>query len=232
MPVGDACENHCAKCRSSTNHKVLGEVIKSGEEIFDCGRNSIYWQDTYQIVSCLGCDSHSFRHEYYFSEDYDDGPTIKVFPEKEDRFPSEVSFPDSLDPVYRETILAYNRKAFTLCPIGLRALIEGICFNFKITSGLVTDENGGSKRKTNLEGKINGLHENGFITLTQVKALHGLRFLGNDAAHELEPPSKPELDIAIDLFEHILSTIFAVNGQVQLASQMKSTRKAKKKQPE
>lgn len=59
-----------------------------------------------------------------------------------------------------------------------------------------------------LDGKINGLQERGLITKSQQCALHELRFLGNKALHDLDIPSKNELEIAFEIIEHLLLEIY------------------------
>jgi hypothetical protein len=41
-----------------------------------------------------------------------------------------------------------------------------------------------------------------------VESLHGFRFIGNKAIHELEPPTQPELALAIDVMEDLLNFLF------------------------
>ena len=69
-------------------------------------------------------------------------------------------------------------------------MIEGVCNDRGIKDGNVTDANGVTKRKNNLEGRINGLAEKGLISTQQAETLHQIRFLGNDAAHELDQPMR------------------------------------------
>jgi hypothetical protein len=41
-----------------------------------------------------------------------------------------------------------------------------------------------------------------------MQALHELRFLGNKAIHELEVPSRNDLETAFEIIEHILADIY------------------------
>jgi hypothetical protein len=66
--------------------------------------------------------------------------------------------------VYRQTVAAFNERLLTLAGAGVRLIIEGICKDQKIEDGEVTDENGVSRRRHNLAGRINGLVEHGFIS--------------------------------------------------------------------
>ncbi len=82
-----------------------------------------------------------------------------------------------------------------------------MCAELKVEDGPV--KNGAVEvRKSNLEGKINGLHERNVLTLTSATALHEHRFLGNEALHELSQPSPDELRLAIEIIEHTFKSVF------------------------
>ena len=64
------------------------------------------------------------------------------------------------------------------------------------------------KRKNNLQGKINGLHENGIITENNAITLHQHRFMGNEALHELYLPARVNIKLAIDIIENTLESVY------------------------
>jgi hypothetical protein len=73
------------------------------------------------------------------------------------------------------------------------------------------------KRKTNLQGKINGLHESGKLTSQNAEILHEHRFLGNETVHELSSPSKEDLALAIEIVENVFDTLYEIpNKGLQL----------------
>ena len=49
-----------------------------------------------------------------------------------------------------------------------------------------------------------------------VRNLHGFRFMGNRAAHELEAPFSGELQVAIDLIEDILNYLYDLDYKARL----------------
>ena len=110
--------------------------------------------------------------------------------------------PEHLDSLYIEVVRSLNVRNFILCAGGIRALLEGICVDKGITKGL----NKEGRTVRNLEGKINGLTD--FVPLGIVKNLHGLRFLGNQALHELEIPDESELRLALNVVEDILNIVY------------------------
>jgi len=72
-------------------------------------------------------------------------------------------------------------------------LIEGICLDKNIAGN-------------NLKTKIGGL--NSIIGQRLADGLHSIRFLGNDAAHELEEPYKNETALAINVCEGLLEFLY------------------------
>ena len=66
----------------------------------------------------------------------------------------------------------------------------------------------------------------GFITKHQEAILHELRFLGNDVLHELQMPSKKDIDAALDILEHIVVSLYEISEK---AETLKNRKKQKRK---
>jgi len=205
----------CAKCKLETNHTVLAKYKSSDDDIHGTD-GAIDWWDSYEIVKCNGCDTAGFRHISYFSEHaapWDNGLVTKLYPHREKGGRSIISFdetPMKLDKLYAETINAFNSDLLILCAGGVRAILECICIDKGIAGGNVIDQNNVSFKRENLQGKISGLSERGYITLAQSAGLHQHRYLGNDALHEIIQPLKKELSIAIDILEHAIKQIYDI----------------------
>jgi hypothetical protein len=90
-----------------------------------------------------------------------------------------------------------NAQLPVLAAIGLRALIEAICRERNIADG-------------NLEKLIDGLATSGVLSTAQASILHGHRFLGNIAAHEVVSPKPRELVAALEIAETVLRTIYVL----------------------
>ena len=211
---------HCVRCSGKTNHKVLQSVVRNMSE------NYMDWSGTYEIVQCLGCESISFREEIYFSELVDrwpggaNGTEVSLYPKRtEQTRPEKPTYhaPVSVRKIYKEVIDCYNNESFVLCAAGLRAMVEGICASKGIKKRKVEIEReDGSKEtkiKTNIQGKISGLFEQGYLTKDHAELLHEHRFLGNDAVHELSSPTTEELNIAIDILGHTLEALYNLPRQ-------------------
>jgi len=224
------CKGHivyepCASCGRATRHMVMSSFDYAGSDEYEDGSYSVDWSSSHQVIQCQGCMETSFRQLNWFSEDmhqigpdeYDDGERITLYPKRSGNTRPIKDFwevPTNLRRIYRESIDCFNNDSFTLTAAGLRALIEGLCAELSINDGpkQITKKDGTTeiKRLTNLEGKISGLHEKGYLTEKSANLLHEHRFMGNEAVHELAHPSREELSLAIEIIEHTFDSIFEI----------------------
>jgi hypothetical protein len=65
------------------------------------------------------------------------------------------------------------------------------------------------------------------ITCASSHILHELRFLGNEAVHELDQPSTNELTLAIDIIHHILDALYEIPEKAETLRDKKALRKKK-----
>lgn len=223
-------KTYCATCKGNTNHIVINEISDSD------GEPEEYWYETtHQIIKCIGCDSISFRRSvmdrYSFDDEGNPAPYETLYPAAgHDMISMKYYFriPNRVRTIYQETIKAYNTGSYLLCTAGLRATIEGICTEEGIKDGLVTfigkDKVTKTVRKKDLQGKIQGLHEKGLLTLKHAEILHEHRLLGNDAIHELSTPSKEELKLAIEIIEHTIDNIYEIDRKAEELKKQKQKR--------
>jgi hypothetical protein len=197
----------CRKCRGLRNHKSLFEKELKGEDVHDY----FQWLEKYIIIECLGCETISFlkiygntemiwyddegNREYFFNEDL-----FPLYLEKVDELKYKNLLPDKIRGIYNETISAFKTNSYILTAGGLRAIIEALCNHLKI-------------KKDNLSNRIDFLHRKGHLTLSESKRLHSIRFLGNDALHEIEKPNKDHLYLLLELINHLLSNLF-INDKI------------------
>lgn len=209
---------HCIECKRSTRHLVTVSLDKTGSDEDAREGWSVDWSDRYQVIECQGCETVSFRHQSWFSEDQDsdsDGITERLYPlRNKDAINSKPyhNVPSNLRRIYTELIDCFNNDSPTLCAAGLRALVEGICAQQGIVDGPVEmpAKGGGTQivRRDTLEARISGLQEKGFLTQPSAQTLHEHRYLGNSAVHELARPSAAELKLAIEIVEHVLEQLY------------------------
>lgn len=193
----------CRVCHGITRHEVLFSIDIFGEDT----RWDYYYTDTYQIIKCLGCESVSFRHNHNNSEEeyVVDENSNGVPVDHEEIYPPSVVgrgqlknlhfLPYGVSDVYFETHKALCNKQPILAGIGIRALIEAVCKE-KQSAG------------ANLKIKIDSLVTLGVLTTDGAKILHGMRMLGNEAAHQVKPHSEENLGIAMDVVENLIMSVY------------------------
>ena len=221
-------KSFCNQCNRLTNQKVLKQEKTHYQD--DGG----WWENTeFQIIQCNGCDEISFRKLYTDAQiqqhsDEDDIYVQELFPQRgPNSIPIRIfsNLPLNIKSIYRETIDAFNNEQLILCCGGLRALIEGICLDKSIKGIVKKNKMGLDCLQGNLEGKIEGLSESGYLTKDNATSLHELRFLGNEALHELTKPSIPELKLAIEIIELTVENIYELRHKALKLKKQKADRK-------
>jgi len=198
-------KNYCRNCCKSTNHDILAENQESHRDEYQC-------DIIFQIVQCRGCETKSFRKvfvdieaAYPTYEDHWEVPEdITIYPkaveghrEIEDIF----ELPDIVRKIYSEVLLALKEDAKVLAGLGLRAAIEAVCNNLNIPG-------------RSLEVRINKLATAGYISKKDAERLHGIRFMGNDAAHDIKTPKTESLDVALKIAEHLIASVYILEKKV------------------
>ena len=194
----------CPKCQIDTRHTTVTSVDLDGEIIYD-SLNSYQWNEKYQIVQCLGCETVSFRHESSNSEEemrvgedeYETIITEELYPPRSvihDVLADAMYLPPTIRRIYLEIHSAIGNNQPILSGIGLRALVEAVCKDKRATGSLKT--------------MIDTLVSMGTLKLHEAEILHRLRFMGNESAHETKPHSQDELLLAFQIVEHLLVTVY------------------------
>ncbi|MBB4727928.1 DUF4145 domain-containing protein [Xanthomonas arboricola] len=197
----------CRSCGRHTKNAVLHQVTQETDP-------SEYHERTdWQIVQCLGCDTISLR---YVNTDYEvfvDGFDEDAGPEQQTFvYPVSIAdhqsikrtgdMPDIIRRIYRETLSAIGFEALLLGSIGLRACVEAVCNHLEISG-------------SNLQRRIDQLQRQGHISDSDRKRLHVIRFMGNDAAHEITEPKYGELIVALEIVEHLLNSLFVLSKKAK-----------------
>lgn len=202
----DIIWSDCRSCKRKTRHQILGKKNKVTPPEY-------YHEETINyLLECNGCTSVSYRTEYHDYEsyrqishdDFEHDITVEVFPHQiKDHSPIDSFFevPNIVDSIYKESLLAIQEGAFTLAGLGLRATIEAIC-NDKEVNG------------KNLQVRINAMSRSGMISKSDAERLHAIRFMGNDAAHEIKKAKEKSVLIALKIIEHILLSVYVFEEEV------------------
>lgn len=197
-------KSYCRSCGSETNHTILSEHNESHREEYACDY-------AYQVTECMGCETKAFRSifrdlesAYQVDENEWEIPTsIDVYPKfiKGHRsLNTDFCLPPVVGRIYNEVLVAIQEEALILAGLGLRGAIEAVCNDLNI-------------RGKNLEIRISKLANAGNISQKDAARLHGIRFLGNDAAHEIKKPKKEQLSVALKIVEHLLSSVYILDEE-------------------
>jgi Domain of unknown function (DUF4145) len=192
---------HCRVCKQPTSHEVLYCKESSGR----VDEDDFHWWATHQLLSCLGCEAVTYRRVESNSESLD--PETGDIEESESLYPDRAEgrlpiegyeyFPSRTRKIYKETLKALGQDAVILAAIGLRTIIESVC----LEQNVGTDS---------LSKGIEILAKDGLLTVHQASLLHALRFMGNEAAHEMSQPKVEELLAALDIAETLLKTVYVL----------------------
>lgn len=207
MTKTEIVQADCKQCARKTRHEVLFEhhIASDPNEYPDA--------ETWQVVRCLGCFNVGFRYQYddYVDvEEVEDGvfehsTTVSTYPRtisNHKELDSTLYLPDVIRKVYKQTLSAVSDEAYILASVGLRATIEATCNHLGISGN-------------SLERRIDLLFKAGHVSNGDKRRLHAIRFLGNDAAHEILEPQRSELIVALEIVEHLLKSVFILEKKAK-----------------
>ena len=189
----------CGSCGKVTCHEVLTSVSTSDS---NPGGDISVWED-FLTVQCGGCKTVSFCVESSCSEGYYYNPetdreelsvSTRLYPSRtagRSELEHAHLLPHNVFLIYEETRASLSNDLPVLAGIGIRAIVETVC----------KDRTAQGK---NLKDRIDNLVILRIITPDGAKILHSLRFMGNDAAHEVKAHSQEELSTAFDVAEYLL----------------------------
>ena len=214
--LGTTVSIECPQCKVNTKHTV--ERALGWSKVLSASMDVQAWA-TYQIVRCNGCDTLSFRSTHRMSEDWDCdeqgnpvlNETEKLYPERPNRSLTDELYlhdevyqvPKIIRSIYRETLSAVQHDLLTLAGIGIRSVIEATCVHLKAKS-------------RNLEDKIDELVTMSLLTPDGANILHGIRLLGNAAAHKIEAPTTRQISAALKVIDHLLLGAFVIPEEASI----------------
>lgn len=207
MKQDEKIKNYCNECHHETWHNVLFVKHMRG----NCEEYS--WYQEYSVLQCAGCDKICYRTDSSDSESYDVDEYGNWVPDvRIENFPYSLEgignieniyeLPSKIKSIYSETLKAISDGCFTLAGIGLRATIDAVCEQENIQG-------------KDLNIKINKLLSNGIISKDEAGKLHAIRFIGNDAAHDIKTPFKNQIVIALKIIEHLISSKYAMQDEIE-----------------
>jgi Domain of unknown function (DUF4145) len=204
---------YCNWCKQETQHESKGEYFAR----WDDDDEPFYETLTFRLLICLGCE-HAVLQEEYYTDAIPEQPSLSYFPERSRNELSSKPYSKlkpKLAAIYKEALICYNGKALILCAAGLRALLEGVCQDKRI-------------KGRNLKAKIDGLQKI-LPNKNIIRNLHQFRFMGNEAAHELDPPKPNELALAIGIIQDLLNFVYELDYKASQLREMRKNRMSKPK---
>ncbi|WP_411868820.1 DUF4145 domain-containing protein [Vulcanococcus limneticus] len=206
MSTKEKVKSYCSTCGRETNHEIIVAHSISHRDDYDCDIK-------YQIVGCLGCEFVSFRKSFVDIESaYPNRDGEWEVPEENDVYPRVLQghvgiedifhLPDVVGKIYTEVLTAITEDARILSGLGLRGVVEAVCNDLGITG-------------RSLETRINKLASSGHISKSDAERLHAIRFMGNDAAHEIRRPHDGALRVALKIVEHLLQSVYILEKEVE-----------------
>ena len=212
LELGTVSKVYCNTCKGDTNHELaflherLNELVRSGDERDEPTGFEEWWE--YRLWVCRGCDAATLEKAYTNTGLVDARARDQVWrstfhPRRKRRSRPLKRFSQldvKLESIYREVIESFNAELRTLCAVGLRALLEGICADKKVIG-------------PNLSGKIEGMKAH--LPSNIVQGLHSFRFMGNEAAHELQAPQRRDLQLAIEVMEDLMNFLYELDYKAQ-----------------
>ncbi|CAN1556204.1 Domain of unknown function DUF4145 [Sphingomonadaceae bacterium] len=200
----ETVQSDCNHCGKSIRHDILCEATSDGGSEYHC------WI-RHAVIECRGCGKKSFQYHFKdFENAYPSGDgewdvpeDVECYPRFEDptlQIDGIELVPNVVSSIYTETVSAIQEGAYILAGLGLRGTIEAVCNNQSISG-------------RTLEVRIKGLVSKGFISAKDAERLHAIRFLGNDAAHEIKKPEKSQIVVAVKIVKHLIASVYTLQHE-------------------
>lgn len=231
----------CSRCQTETCHTVLRSVEREiprswwpedRELLFEPEPGSVDWKpDSFELIECAGCKTVSFAHRYIemvWSYEWND----TVLEEHVEYYPSSPPFErekppwignpcipselrNLLDEIYDAVCAGQHRLAL----MGIRALLEQV---------LIDKVGDHQSFKRNLDAICRA----GFISSVQRDTLTTVLDAGHAATHRMYVPSEAELNLALDISEGVIESIYVhVDAASELTNLVPVRRKTGKVVP-
>jgi hypothetical protein len=219
--------SYCRRCGGDRHHTVIAEKHRNSHE----EETGVQSGDTWSILECRGCESVSFVHAHWFSEDYeigDNGPEPVVY---RDLYPPSPrrSMPEwaaldlclslprdllSVRKLHTDIYTALGTGAFSLAAMGTRAIMD------MVLTSKVGDVGGFAK-------KLKLMRENGSITEVQKGVLVAVFAAGSAAAHRGHSPTREDVYTMLDITETMLRQLYIDPMRQKLQEEAAATLKTR-----
>jgi hypothetical protein len=193
----------CPDC----NIEIASRVICSGNGEFSATNpsnevDSEYHGDRYFVSLCRRCSSPFLvrQSRYGVPGEFETVTSEVVLFPNASRLPTD-GIPDAARRAYEQALRCYSAASYEACALMCRRCLEALCKSFSVAG-------------KSLNGKVDALCEAGIIDKRLTQWAHGVRAIGNEAAHDTDAElSKDDARDAIDFTEALLMYVFALSAR-------------------
>jgi len=201
----------CNRCGIHTNHKVLATFKTSDSEFIE-GHGKIWWNDQYDTLHCLGCESVTLRHSHSFSE-YPDLEVTYYPPRVSRRSPTWASkLPYDMRWLLGEIYAALYADSRRLAMMGARALLDMLILEKVGDIGTFQE-------------KLDKLENEGIVGKKNKDYLSAALDAGSAAAHRGYAAKVEEVNYVMDIVENLLETVYALGEAADIVKRSTPPRK-------
>jgi hypothetical protein len=204
----------CPEC----NIQVAARVICSGSGGFSSNAvnpvdeiDAEYHGDTYSVALCRRCNSPFLikQSRYGVPGEFETITNEVVLFPQPSRLPAE-GIPDSVQRAYEQAHKCYSSSSYEACALMCRRCLEALCKSLAASG-------------KSLQAKLDALSDTGTIDKRLTQWAHGIRAIGNEAAHDTDTElTKIDARDALDFTEALLMYIFALNARFTEFQQRRS----------
>lgn len=204
----------CPEC----NMQVEARVICSGSGGFSSNAlnpidkvDAEYHGDTYSVALCRRCNSPFLikQSHYGIPGEFETITDEAVLFPHVSRLPAE-GIPKSVLRPYEQAHRCFSASSYEACALMCRRCLEALCKSLSASG-------------RSLQARLDALSESGAIDRRLTQWAHGIRAIGNDAAHDTEMElTKSDARDALDFTEALLLYVFALNARFQAFQQRRA----------
>jgi hypothetical protein len=192
---------HCNRCGHTTKHETLHSREHRGSaDVETVGE--VWWNDHYDLLECLGCESVTLRWTHVFSENSEE--EVYFFPPRVSRHVPQWhwNLPPEISSLLREVYTALQADSRQLAVMGTRAIIER-------TMILKVGDQG------KFSSNLSVFESAGFLSSKSRKFLETALEAGHAAIHRGQGASPEVVNTVMDIVENMLQVVFVLGSKAE-----------------
>lgn len=197
----------CPHCNIQAEARVIaigaGGFHSEGSVRFD-EADAEYHGDTYYVALCRRCKSPFLirRSLYGVPGEFESITAEDVLFPMSSRLPVE-GLPQPVLRAFEQAVRSFSSSSFDACALMCRRALEALCKELEAGSGT-------------LQAKLDTLSKRGTIDARLASWAHGVRAVGNEAAHNTDAElSKDDARDALDFTEAILTYVYVLGRRFE-----------------